>query len=68
MRHASARNMPRLGPSILISVALIVGMWLVGQAMGFHVSVIGSIALTVGLTLVLNLLLGAFRRRDVRRT
>jgi hypothetical protein len=58
------RAMKGLGPSILISLALIIGMWLVGQVMGFNVSVIGSLVLTIGLTLVLNLVFGAFRGRS----
>jgi hypothetical protein len=49
--------------SLGIAVALIIVVWLVGQAAGFQVSLVGSLVLTIGLTLVLNLVLGAFRGR-----
>ena len=53
--------------SLAISILAIVALWLVGLALGFRISVIGSILLSVGLTLVVNLILGGMRhRRDVR--
>jgi hypothetical protein len=50
--------------SLLISVALITAIWLVGQAAGFRISLVASIALTIGLTLLVNLVIAAYRGSD----
>lgn len=52
--------------SVAISFLLILMLWLVGPLLGFHVSLVGSLALTIGLTLLLNLVMGAMSRRDSR--
>lgn len=56
-----------LAASIVISLAVIVVAWFVGQAVGFHISLSGSVVLTIGLTLVLNFVLAVLHRRSVRR-
>ncbi|MBA3393433.1 MAG: hypothetical protein H0T89_12350 [Deltaproteobacteria bacterium] len=55
-----------LSAAVLISVMLLLGVWLVGRATGFHVSLLGSIGLTVLLTIVINVVLGAMARRRRR--
>ena len=53
---------------LLISIGLIVAVWLVGLAAGFRVSLVYSLVMTIGLTLILNMIMGGVRhRRDVRR-
>ena len=49
--------------ALLISALINVGIWLVGQAFGFHVSLVGSLALTILLTIVVNVVLGVVSRR-----
>ena len=44
-------------------VALVLVMWIVARMLGFGMSLGVSLLLSVGLTLLLNLLLGGFRRR-----
>ena len=63
-----------MGRSIIRSVAIVavavVAIWLLGLLFGFHMSLWSSLAISVVLTLVLNLALGAFskgRRRTTRR-
>ena len=51
-----------LAASIVVSVVLLFVVWLVGQATGFHVSLLGSIGLTVALTVIINLVVGAMAR------
>jgi putative effector of murein hydrolase LrgA (UPF0299 family) len=54
--------------SLLISLAVIFVFWLAGQALGFSISLAGSIVLSILLTLIVNLIAGAIHhRRDVRR-
>ena len=55
-----------LGAALLVSVVLLLVVWLVGRAAGFEVSLLGSLGLTVLLTVVVNLVLGAMSRRRKR--
>lgn len=55
-----------LSAAVLISVMLLLVVWLVGRATGFHVSLLGSIGLTVLLTIIVNVVLGAMARRRRR--
>lgn len=55
-----------LGAALLVSIALLVVVWLVGRAAGYNVSLWGSIGMTVVLTVIVNLVLGAFARRNRR--
>lgn len=57
MIDAPDGGMHGLAGSLLISIGLIIVLWLVGQAFGFRVSVLGSVALTIVLTIVMNLIL-----------
>ena len=57
-----------LGAALLVSVALLLVVWVAGRAFGFDVSLGSSLALTVGLTIVLNLIVGALSRRRRRYT
>ena len=50
--------------SLLIMVAVVVLFGLFGRAMGFEVSILGSLIASVVLTVALNLVLGGFRRRS----
>jgi len=52
-----------------VSVVLLIIMWAAGRMFGFNVSLLGSLGMTIALTVILNLVLGAFssRRRGVRR-
>ena len=55
-----------LGAAILVSALLLLVFYVVARAAGFHVSLWGSLGMTVLLTVVLNLVLGAFSRRRRR--
>jgi hypothetical protein len=57
-----------LGAALLVSVALLLVVWVAGRAFGFDVSLGSSLALTVGLTILLNLIVGAVSRRRRRFT
>jgi hypothetical protein len=59
--------MKGIASALVISVILIVAIWLVGETLGFQVSLLGSIGLTVALTIILNLVLAAFSSRRGRR-
>lgn len=65
MRGAIAATMVKSGlaASVVLSLVVIFALWLAGNAFGFHVSLFGSLALSLGLTLILNLVLGLGRRR-----
>ena len=54
------------GAALLVSVVLLLVVWLVGRATGFHVSLLGSLGLTVALTIIVNLVVGAMARRNRR--
>ena len=54
------------GAALLVSIALLVVVWLVGKAAGFEISLLGSLGLTIVLTIVVNLLAGAMGRRNRR--
>lgn len=49
--------------ALLISTLIILVVWLVGRAAGFHLSLVGSLGLTILLTIGVNLVLGAVSRR-----
>ncbi|HEU0033571.1 MAG TPA: hypothetical protein VFQ53_23225 [Kofleriaceae bacterium] len=51
-----------MGAALLVSVVLLLAVWLVGRVAGFHVSLIGSLGMTVLLTIILNLVLAGIRR------
>jgi hypothetical protein len=55
-----------LGAAVLVSVLLLLVVWAVGRAAGFHVSLLGSIGLTVLLTIIVNVIVGAMGRRNRR--
>jgi uncharacterized membrane protein YvlD (DUF360 family) len=55
-----------LGAAILVSVVLLLAVWLVGRVAGYEVSLGSSIVATIVLTVVINLVLGAFSRRNRR--
>jgi hypothetical protein len=55
-----------LGAALLVSIVLLLVVWVIGRAAGYHVSLLSSIGMTVVLTIVLNLVLGAFTRRRRR--
>ncbi|MBA3819890.1 MAG: hypothetical protein H0X17_13425 [Deltaproteobacteria bacterium] len=55
-----------LGAALAVSVILLLVVWIVGRATGFHVSLLGSLGLTVLLTVVVNVVLGAMSRRNRR--
>ena len=57
-----------LGAALLVSVALLLVVWVAGRAFGFDVSLGSSLMLTVGLTVILNLVVGALSRRRRRFT
>ena len=70
MRHAECTTESMrtfgLGAALLVSVVLLLVVWLVGRAAGFEVSLLGSLGLTVLLTVAVNLVLGAMSRRRKR--
>ncbi len=47
--------------SLLILIAAVCVLWLIGQAVGFQISIVGSILLSIALTILVNLLLRVFR-------
>ena len=55
-----------LAASILVSVVLLAVIWLVGKATGFHVSLLGSLGMTIALTVIVNLIVGTMARRGHR--
>jgi hypothetical protein len=59
-------GMPRISlvGSVVLTLVAILIVSFVGKAFGFHVSVLGSLVLSIGLTLIVNVLLAAFRRRE----
>ncbi len=54
--------------AVLVSVLTIVAFWLVAQALGFNVSLLGSVGLTIALTVIVNLVLAALTMRRSNRT
>jgi hypothetical protein len=53
-----------LGAALAVSVVLLLAVWIVGKALGFHVSLLGSLGMTVLLTVLVNVVLAiAIRRR-----
>ena len=55
-----------LGAALVVSVLLLLVLYVVGRAAGFHVSLLGSLGLTVLLTIIVNVVVGAMSRRDRR--
>lgn len=55
-----------LAASILVSVVLLFVVWLVGKATGYNVSLLGSLGMTIALTVIVNLIVGAMARRGRR--
>ncbi|MFW5875872.1 MAG: hypothetical protein ACOCXM_03985 [Myxococcota bacterium] len=55
--------MRNMGTSIGVLVLLVVAVWGIGQVAGFEVSLWGTLALSVGLTIVLNVILALVRGR-----
>lgn len=54
--------MKRFTITMAIVFAVVVGMWAIGAQYGFRVSLIGSLALSIALTVAINLLLSARAR------
>jgi hypothetical protein len=52
-----------LAATITIAAIVIIVLWIASQAMGFEVSLWQSLALSIGLTLVVNFLMRGFTRR-----
>ena len=55
-----------IASALLVTVLLLVVVWLVARALGFEVSLLGSLGLTLALTVILNLILGAWSRHKRR--
>ena len=55
-----------LAASILVSVVLLFVVWLVGKATGYNVSLLGSLGMTIALTVIVILIVGAMARRGRR--
>lgn len=55
-----------LGAALLVSVVLLLVVWLVGKAAGFEVSLLGSLGMTIALTVIVNVVIGAMSRRRRR--
>ena len=54
------------GAGLLVSIALLLVVWGIGKVMGFEVSLLGSLGLTVLLTVVVNIVLAALSKRNRR--
>ena len=54
------------GSALLVSIALLLVVWGIGKVVGFEVSLLGSLGLTVLLTVVVNVVLAALSRRSRR--
>jgi hypothetical protein len=54
------------GSALLVSVALLLVVWGVGKVVGFEVSLLGSLGMTVLLTVIVNVVLAAMSRRNRR--
>lgn len=55
-----------LGAALLVSAIFLLVVWVVGKAAGFEVSILGSIGMTVLLTIIAGVVLAAKTRRDRR--
>ncbi len=68
MRSAPRRCMRTfgLGAALLVSVVLLLVVYLVSRAAGMNVSLWSSLGMTVVLTVIVNLVLGAVSRRNRR--
>ena len=55
-----------LGAAILVSALLLLVFYIIARAAGMHVSLWGSLGMTVVLTVILNLVLGGLSRRRRR--
>ena len=60
---ASHPGMRGMMTSLLSVAVMVLVVWFVAQAAGYRMSLLSSLALSVGLTLVLNLAMRGFRRR-----
>lgn len=50
--------------ALAVSVVLLLAVWLVGKVVGFEVSLLGSLGMTVLLTVLVNVVLAAVTRRN----
>lgn len=60
--------MKRIVASVVVVAVAVVAIWLVGKALGFEVGLLSSLAISIVLTLVLNLGLAAFRSGKMRKS
>jgi hypothetical protein len=51
-----------LAATVVLTVILILSLWIVTRAFGFHVSLFGSLALSIGLTILINVVLAVVKR------
>jgi hypothetical protein len=55
-----------LGAALAVSVVLLLAVWIVGKALGFEISLLGSLGMTVLLTILVNVGLAIVIRRRRR--
>ena len=55
-----------LGAALLVSVLILLVIWLIGKAVGFEVSLLGSLGMTVVGTILINVVLAVIARRNRR--
>ena len=68
MRHAACddEGMPIVLKTLGIVALATIGIWLVARLLGFHLALVPSLLISLGLTLLLNIgpIFRSFRRRD----
>jgi fucose permease len=52
-----------IGLTLALVVVFVIVMWAATSLLGFEMALVSSLVISLGLTLLLNLVLGAFRRR-----
>ncbi len=58
--------MKPLWKSVFVVIVVMIGVWVVGNLVGFHISLVGSLVLSVLITLAINLP-AILRGKDLRR-
>jgi hypothetical protein len=52
-----------IGLTLALVAIFVIVLWAATTALGFEMALVSSLAISLGLTLLLNLVLGAFRKR-----
>lgn len=61
--HAATPGGMGIGLTLAIVAVFVIVLWLATAMLGFEMALVSSLVISLGLTLLLNLVLGAFRKR-----